>query len=393
MEVTYEEAKQIVEDKLINKTEYRTYEELSEILFGEGNCFNESEVRKRMYGMKRMIELYDQSKSNSAHPQNDILELQIAKRELEAAKIQFRDERAAWNKQNAIEARVSQKLNYLEQSLKEFGEQKYTPPFPTVCVEIGDNDLLVILSDLHIGQCFSSQWGEYNSDIAKERLEQYVTQIIQIATLHHCQNCYISIQGDLISGNIHRSIQVTNRENVIDQIKVASELITNFCYALSQLFDNIYVFNVSGNHSRIDKKEDAIHDERLDDLIGWIVSSSLSHCTNIFFPKTNIDIGIASIIIRGKEYCSVHGDYDDYSMTGVSKLCMMLHRIPYAILYGHLHHCSVNEANGVKMVMSGSLAGSGDAHTIEKRLSGKPSQMVCVCSSRGIEAYYPIEFS
>lgn len=391
MEVTYEEAKQIVEDKLVNKTEYRTYEELSEILFGEGNCFNENEVRKRMYGMKRMIELYDNAQSKKSTPKNDLLELQMAKRELEAAKVQFRDERAAWNKQNVIDARVSQKLDYLEQVLKEYGEQKYTPPSPTVCVKAGDNDLLVILSDLHIGQCFSSQWGAYNSDIAKGRLDQYIAQVIKIATLHHSQNCYISIQGDLISGNIHKSIQVTNRENVIDQIKVASELITNFCYTLSHYFDNTYIFNVSGNHSRLDKKEDAIHDERLDDLISWIVSSSLNHCKNIYFPKTNIDTGIASIKIRGKEYCSVHGDYDDYSAAGVSKLCMMLHRIPYAILYGHLHHCSVDEVNGVKMVRGGSLAGSGDAYTIEKRLSGKPSQMVCVCSSRGIEAYYPIE--
>ena len=45
------------------------------------------------------------------------------------------------------------------------------------------------------------------------------------------------------------------------------------------------------------------------------------------------------------------------------------------------------------MVRGGSLAGSGDAFTIEKRLSGKPSQMVCVCSSAGIEAYYPVELN
>lgn len=392
MEATYEEAKKIVEDKLINKTEYRTYEELSEILFGEGNCFNESEVRKRMYGMKRMIELHDKYESNSTH-NNDVIEIQLAKRELEAAKVQFRDERAAWNRQNAIDARVNQKLDYLETVLKESGERIYIPSPFEVCVGNSDNDLLVILSDLHIGAAFSSEWGEYNSDIATRRLNQYIREIVKIAERHNSENCFVSIQGDLISGNIHKSIQVTNRENVIDQIKIAANLITDFCFELSNYFKKVTITNVSGNHSRIDKKEDALHSERLDDLIGWIVKNSLSHINKITFKENNLDIGIASIDIRGKEYIAVHGDYDSYSSSGVSNLCMMIHRIPYAILYGHLHHCSVDEVNGVKMVRGGSLAGSGDAFTIEKRLSGNPSQMVCVCSSAGIEAYYPVELN
>lgn len=392
MEATYEEAKQIVEDKLINKTEYRTYEELSEILFGEGNCFNESEVRKRMYGMKRMIELHDKYENNSTS-NNDVIEIQLAKRELEAAKVQFRDERAAWNRQNTIDARVNQKLDYLESVLKESGERMYIPSPVEVCVGNSDNDLLVILSDLHIGAAFSSEWGEYNPDIATRRLNQYIREIVKIAERHNSENCFVSIQGDLISGNIHKSIQVTNRENVIDQIKIAANLITDFCFELSNYFKKVTITNVSGNHSRIDKKEDALHSERLDDLIGWIVKNSLSHINKITFKENNLDIGIASIDIRGKEYIAVHGDYDSYSSSGVSNLCMMIHRIPYAILYGHLHHCSVDEVNGVKMVRGGSLAGSGDTFTIEKRLSGKPSQMVCVCSSAGIEAYYPVELN
>ena len=57
--ITYEDIKQIINNKLIDKTDTRSYEELSELLFGEGNCFNESEVRKRMYGMRRLIEIIE----------------------------------------------------------------------------------------------------------------------------------------------------------------------------------------------------------------------------------------------------------------------------------------------------------------------------------------------
>ena len=57
--ISYKEVKELVYNKLIAKTDNTPYEELSERLFGEGNCYNESEVRKRLYGMKRLIEIID----------------------------------------------------------------------------------------------------------------------------------------------------------------------------------------------------------------------------------------------------------------------------------------------------------------------------------------------
>lgn len=64
IDITYKEVKELVYNKLISKTDNTPYEDLSERLFGEGNCFNESEVRKRMYGMKRLIEIIEDEKTN-----------------------------------------------------------------------------------------------------------------------------------------------------------------------------------------------------------------------------------------------------------------------------------------------------------------------------------------
>lgn len=63
-QITYRAVKELVNNKLILKTDTTPYEELSEYLFGEGNCFNESEVRKRMYGMKRLIEIIESEKND-----------------------------------------------------------------------------------------------------------------------------------------------------------------------------------------------------------------------------------------------------------------------------------------------------------------------------------------
>ena len=67
--------------------------------------------------------------------------------------------------------------------------------------------------------------------------------------------------------------------------------------------------------------------------------------------------------------------------------------LPYifsAILYGHLHRCSYDDISGVKIIRSGSFSGTTDDYTISKRLSGSPSQMVCIVNGDGVEACYPI---
>ena len=44
----------------------------------------------------------------------------------------------------------------------------------------------------------------------------------------------------------------------------------------------------------------------------------------------------------------------------------------------------------VKIIRSGSFRGTTDDYTISKRLSGKPSQMVCVIDRDGIKACHPV---
>jgi hypothetical protein len=356
---------------------------LNELL---GTEYTESKFRKQRQAFDKMLAA---NQSKFADSDAQLKEIEVQKRELERKKIQFRDERNAWQKQNFTDARVEEKLDKLESELTSLGRTNFDE-HNNVSIN-SDNDMLIILSDLHIGQTFDSIFGKYNTDIAKDRLNQLLNEVISIRELHNSKNCYVSLQGDLISGNIHKSIQVSNRENVIEQIKIATELISSFCYELSLHFETVFMSNVSGNHTRMDRKDDAIHDERLDDIISWAVELSIKHIDNFHVLHRNIDTGISDILIRGKSYIAVHGDYDGFNKSGVQNLCLALGFVPYAITYGHLHVCSVDETNGVKMIRGGSLAGCGDSYTIEKRLTGKPSQMVCICTDKGVKAYYPIE--
>lgn len=316
------------------------------------------------------------------------------KRELEKAKVAYRDERNGWNKQNRVEARVEATLDNLERELREIGKETFEVN-NNIGVNCGDNSLIVMLSDLHTGQTFNSPFGQYNTDILKNRLTQLLNKTIAIGRRHNSVMANVVLLGDQISGNIHSTIQVSNRENVIEQIKIASEVITWFCVELSKVFGYVNIYECAGNHSRlISNKDMAVHDERLDNLITWIIKQMTSHIDNIKVhndDETKIDSGISMFELYGKEYVAVHGDYDALNKTSVGNLSMMLGKIPYAIMNGHNHYPMNTDINGVKIVQGGSMAGSGDDYTIEKRLSGKPNQTVLVCDEYGIDCIYNVE--
>lgn len=337
---------------------------------------------------------YDEkmAKNSSLNEDEYLKKLEEKKREIERNKIKYRDERNAWQKQNYADSRLEETLSILDEKLSDIGKVNFAEH--SVPKINGDREMIVMLSDLHIGQDFNSIFGKYNSDIAKNRLSQYLNKILEIAKRHEVKKIHVVGLGDLISGGIHKTVQITNKENVIDQIKVATEYLSSFCYSLTENFESVFFYNVSGNHSRIDKKEDSLHDERLDDIIGWAVNLSLSHISNFHYMKHRmIDSGIADLSVCGKFYIAVHGDMDSNTNQGISNLVLALGFVPEAILKGHMHSPSYKEFNGVKMIQGGSLAGSGDDYTLEKRLVGKPSQTSVICNDNGIECIYNVELN
>ena len=362
---------------------------LNKQLREDDEYYDESAYRKKYQAAKKFYDeiFSQQGDEDFKKEQEEIL------REIKKEKIKLRDERTESNRGIRIEARVEDKLDYFEKIIANQGKIDYKPLKPAERELIktkSDNDLVIMLSDLHIGQTFASAWGRYNLEVAKDRMNQYLNKIIEIKDRHNSENCFVTLQGDMISNSIHKTIAITNRENVIEQVIFASEIITAFLAELSKIFNNVTVVSVVGNHSRIDKKEDALKDERLDTLIEWYAKSKLENFENIEFIEP-YDNTFNCFVVRNKHYFVVHGDYDKFDMAGVAKLSMMAGYFPYCILFGHRHFPATTEINGIKLVQSGSFPGAGDDHTIELRLSGKPSQTVLVCNEDGIECNYTVE--
>lgn len=311
------------------------------------------------------------------------------RQEIFKAKQQLSDERTALNRKLRDNARNIENINILEKAIKDNG--RTTLP-PVKVKKTGKNDLIVCISDIHLGLDTKNKFGIYNSNVAAQRLSEYLQYIKHYADLYKAVNCYCLILGDTISGNIHINLQLENRENAIQQTQLVSEMLSSFVYELSKIFNTVSVNNVSGNHSRIGLKDEVLRNERLDDIVIWYMKAKLSHLKNIYYlDDNNYDETIGMISVQGKEYLMVHGDYDAFSEAGVSKLVMLLGKKPEGIFYGHLHTCSYDEIADIKIIRSGSFCGTGDNYTVQKRLCGKPRQMICVADSTGITSVIPVE--
>jgi predicted phosphodiesterase len=131
--------------------------------------------------------------------------------------------------------------------------------------------------------------------------------------------------------------------------------------------------------------------ERLDNLIPWFLKQMLHNSHNITV-EDEFDDTFCTFFVRDKLYFGVHGDKDVISDLGVSKLVLWAGVKPDCIITGHKHHAAMSEVQGIKVIQSGSLGGSGDEYTREKRLKGKASQTVIVVNEKGIKAVYPLEF-
>lgn len=378
----------IVIGKLVDRTIDDDYEELSERLFGEGNCFNASEVRKRMYGMKAIIEAIDRDGEMSIIDEDTLSALDVKKIELQKERQRFFDQRNAYTKLLRERSRQEE----LNEILFEAVKAGNLPALDYTYTETkqSDNDLLVSLNDIHYGANVQNYWNTYNSDICRDMMWRYLDRIISIGQTHRSENCIVWANGDEISGNIHQSIAVTNKENVIEQIRGVSELISEFLAALSKYFRKVIFVSVAGNHSRIDPNKDrALVDERLDDLVEWYLGARLQNFENVIIGGgEKIDSTIYLIDVRGKTYCGVHGDFDG-SPGKVQSLQSMAGKPLYAVLSGHLHHNKTDEVQGVKTIMAGSFIGMDD-YCVQKRIVGRAEQMVCVCDTNGVRCAYDI---
>lgn len=368
---------------LENKDKYGiSYQDIADLINKEtGDSKSESTYRKWWSAYK---EGYKDSELNMLDSDELLKKYEKKRIDAEIARVRFLDQRTEYNKNIRKDARFSELKDIIDCNLHKIEPYTYNQNN----ISNSDNDLFIGLNDIHFGANIDNNWNKYNSKICKDRLCIYLDNIIDIKNRHGSENCYVCSNGDLISGNIHPQIQISNKENVVQQVMGVSELLSWFLSELSNHFKNVYFSVVSGNHSRISTKDNSPKDERLDNLIPWYIKARLYNFDNVYILDNNIDSTLNIINIRGLNYLNVHGDYDNFS--SCQKVIEMLDIPIYCVHMGHLHHNKTDWMQKYKLIMSGSVQGMDD-FCIQKRIFGRAQQLVCVCNEKGIQCTYDID--
>lgn len=320
-------------------------------------------------------------------------ELDIKMRELEKAKIKLRDERLDYQKTIREEARKESLVDLVRRVfIDTVVPFEYVPNYQYSGTS--NDEMVICLSDLHVGIVCDNYWNQFSTNILRERLHKYLDEIREIQRTHLCRKCYLVLGGDNLSGLIHTNLRLQNNENVIQQLKIASEYISDFVNELVKMdaFEEIEVRSVAGNHSRLSQnKEDHLKGEELDELIPFYLSLVFANSDVVkIYEDSPIDSTINSFTTSGgKLFYIVHGDKDSVSKV-VSDLTLMVGRKPDGIIMGHRHHNGLDTTHNVKIVQCGCVVGTDD-YCIDKRISGEPEQCVFITSkNRTVKCLYDI---
>lgn len=388
----------IVIGKLVDRTIDDDYAELSERLFGDGNCFNSSEVRKRMYGMKAIIEAIERDNEAAIQDTDALSALDSKRIELFKERQRFFDQRREYSKLLSADARYEHILNRLCECADKLSESvgrvyNSSVSFPT---EYDETEGVLVLSDWHYGLKTENVFNKYSTDICRSRVQNVTAQAVKKLLLHRCRRLHIVVLGDLIHGAIHTSARVASEELVCDQLMQVSEILAQTIEVLSSYVGETIVYVTYGNHARtVQNKGDSIHRDNLERLVPWWLGQRLAGHENILVQEES-DSEFLLIDVCGHHLCASHGDNDTVK-TSSRLLPMLLNQkfgknIEYVLL-GDKHHRESFEELGVTSVLCGALCGTDD-YANGKRLYSTPSQLLLIVNEDdGVDAEYQIKCS
>lgn len=139
------------------------------------------------------------------------------------------------------------------------------PPQPFNSGNAADAEMAAVLklSDWHIGAVTKGSetqgFGEFNWELAQERVAYIGQKFLGWIETHrrsfNIPKLYIFSEGDMISGDIHYELQVTNEFPAPVQAVKAGNLLASLVGTLAPHFAEIHLIEVNiDNHSRLTKK-------------------------------------------------------------------------------------------------------------------------------------------
>lgn len=303
--------------------------------------------------------------------------------------VKYKDLLASYKKKLRDEARIEVMRDAIRENVATqypLTNVVYEPQFaPSTIVNRTTipNEAILLLSDLHIGVECNNFYNKYNSHIASKRLSMLVVNVVDYCQRNKVQRLNILNLGDMIHGVIHVNARIEQEFDVINQVKVASELIAQSLNLLQQAAPEIIYRSCTDNHSRVTaNKSEHIEKENFYQLIDWYLEERLKG-TKIKFVKDNLDIGLGRFnLLNGKKIMFAHGHQINYNSASQDFIGATREFIDYICL-GHFHCEKMKSFQGTKVFINGSVVGT-EQYALSKMLFSKPAQTLLIFEDNNV---------
>lgn len=277
----------------------------------------------------------------------------------------------------------------------------YTPPSFDEDTEFDEHEMMLLFSDTHAAEVVTLEstlnMNEYNWDIMLNRMGKMQKSVFSyqrnrpypIHTLH------VPMLGDMLSGDIHQELRVTNDRTVEEAVIQLAYDIAAWLQVFLEHFQEVKVYGVPGNHPRRTQKPEAkLKHNNADWLLYNMIAGLLREEENIkfavdestgMFPRSGF--AIARPCNRWRMLL-MHGDGIRTTMPGVpwggvvrriTTLQQQFAKAKQPLDYvglGHFHTANALEGVGTKTFLNGSVKGL-DEYSMERFGEGKdPSQLL-----------------
>ena len=252
------------------------------------------------------------------------------------------------------------------------------------------------LSDWQIGEVIKAGetegFGVFNFTIAEQRVQRLVTSFLAWVDMHrragyNLRRLDIFSEGDLISGDIHYELQVTNEFPVPVAVAKAGLLLAQCISQLAPHFERVNVWEINAdNHGRLTQKNQAKQG-----ALNNHCYTAHTICNVALAKHTNVHVTMAEGIkliadVLGKRFLLAHGHHikgvlgipyygfeRDRAREAVKRMnALKKQRFDY-ISIAHWHVATILGGK-IPILVNGSLPGTTEFDHMQGRYS-EPSQV------------------
>lgn len=338
--------------------------------------YDPSAYRKKY---RNFVTAYESIFSQENFTNQQIIEQENQKKEMFKIKKQWEDQRREAKKYWSAEARFEHLVGKMVEAANSLCEIKPLT-FDDYILEYDNSEAVICWADWHYGMVTDNIWNQYNTEICRNRVSEFVNKAITRLLKHGVKRLHIMLLGDAAHGSIHTSCRVASEEETCEQLMQVSEIMAEAINELSNYVPEVNVYATYGNHLRtIQNKNDSIHSDNMEKIIPWWLEQRLQNNSRVNIIKSDY-YEFIYLNVCGYNIVGAHGDLEKFKQFGLTVNTLFNKKYGMSIDYtvsADKHHIEEFEQLGIESILIRSLCGT-DEYANNNRLYSAPGQTLMI---------------